>query len=362
MGLCSSSAADRSPKKGIANSNISGSLNNMMQPQMFDTATTTNQKRGDRRSSKQKLGFAVPQSLLQHENQNQQETMDGPTKAEIIKCFQKDDSGLAGFSMNQLTAICDAMTSVTITKNEMLCSSVEGIYYVVTGNLSAEQPVTYGAAGGSSPGIPAGCLFGVDSVFGASMSATSSEETKDGVGGGGGGGGGGTGGNKICCSSFSESTTVWHIHRQLFQAVLIQQTKSNDSKRSKVLSSIPMLAPLSSAQQRRVASVMIKKKFSMNETIIKQGEVGNTMYFIETGLVVVYQTTRGEADRKEVNRHGPGGFFGEGALVNKGIDGGVRNADCVSMNKSTICYLIKRRDFLRLLGPMVRVDEVLKCV
>ena len=74
MGLCSSSATDRPPKEVIANPKSSGSLNNIM-PQMYETATTTNQKRGDdRRSSKQKLGFAVPQSLLQHENQNQQET------------------------------------------------------------------------------------------------------------------------------------------------------------------------------------------------------------------------------------------------------------------------------------------------
>ena len=36
----------------------------------------------------------------------------------------------------------------------------------------------------------------------------------------------------------------------LFQAVLIQQTKSSDAKRSKMLAKIPLLAPLSPAQQQ----------------------------------------------------------------------------------------------------------------
>ena len=47
---------------------------------------------------------------------------------------------------------------------------------------------------------------------------------------------------------------------------------------------------------------------------------------MKSGDVAIYQTNRGEAEAKEVNRHGAGGFFGEGALVNDGNDGGIRNA------------------------------------
>ena len=38
------------------------------------------------------------------------------------------------------------------------------------------------------------------------------------------------------------------------------------------------------------------------------------MFFIISGEVVVYQKTRGDAEPKEVNRHGPGIFFGESAI------------------------------------------------
>ena len=45
-----------------------------------------------------------------------------------------------------------------------------------------------------------------------------------------------------------------------------------------------------------------------------------------------------------MNRHGSGGFFGEGAVVNEGNNGGVRNAECVA-DATTTCYALERDDF-----------------
>ena len=84
-----------------------------------------------------------------------------------------------------------------------------------------------------------------------------------------------------------------------------------------------MLIPLLALNPLIVPGIHFGCPFVSEEVIIKQGEVGNTMYFIESGDVAIYQTNRGEAEAKEVNRHGAGGFFGEGALVNDGNDGGM---------------------------------------
>jgi hypothetical protein len=216
------------------------------------------------------------------------------------------------------------MTLVQVPVGQTLCEQVEGIYFVEKGELQKTDE--------SKTVISAGSIFGTDSLFtiNSLFGGTSGEKIISN-----GDGGGGDGKTK------SNDAFVWHIHRQLFQAVLIHQTKKSDSKRSKILASIPMLAPLSPAQQHKVANVLKKVKFKMNETIIKQGEVGNTMFFIEQGTVVIYQKNRGEAEREEVNRHGAGGFFGEGALVNEGPNGGVRNADCVAYC-DTVCYSLAR--------------------
>ena len=68
-------------------------------------------------------------------------------------------------------------------------------------------------------------------------------------------------------------------------------------------------------------------------------------------LFFFFPSNRGSGEKEEVNRHGSGGFFGEGALVNEGNNGGVRNAECVA-DATTTCYALERNDFQRLLGSM----------
>ena len=314
MGLCSSSpsgaSADEKRKSNNNNNtnNPSSSTSKMAgggsQLNLHNTGNVTNEyrtasplKRMHTRSSQLKLGVAVPQSLLQHE-QNSSESKTGmkkETRTDIMSAMQKETSGLSQFSFHQLTAICDAMTLISVPANEPVCQHVEGIYYVVTGTLQREK---------MSELISTKALFGVDSLFSSTNTENNTKIISKGCRGVESGGADG-GGDKV------GPATICHIHRQLFQAVLINQTKKSDSKRSKIVSSIPMLAPLSRSQQARVSNVMKKVKFKEGETIIKQGEVGNTMFFIERGEVVIYQQNRGEAEPEEVNRHGAGGFFGK---------------------------------------------------
>ena len=50
-----------------------------------------------------KLGFAVPQSLLQRQQQNQDESkMNSATRNNIMDAFKNNDSGISQFSLNQL--------------------------------------------------------------------------------------------------------------------------------------------------------------------------------------------------------------------------------------------------------------------
>jgi|TARA_B110000208_G_scaffold177734_1_gene225143 CRP-like cAMP-binding protein len=61
-------------------------------------------------------------------------------------------------------------------------------------------------------------------------------------------------------------------------------------------------------------------------------------------FILFVPSNRGSGKKEEVNRHGSGGFFGEGALVNEGNNGGVRNAECVA-DATTTCYALERDDF-----------------
>ena len=329
MGLCSSTPVKK-PHPGIsAQMSTSPDLHQMSgqisipssarKPSISEDFSTRGG--GGRERSQGGLGFFVPQTLLQKSISVSDSKMPQPLEDTVVGLMGKDDI-LSTFSRKQLEAIVQAMTLVDVPAGSCLCDKVEGIYFVEEGVLEHC---------GKGLKFNDYALFGQESIY-ATGAKTGDVDPNESV-------------------KANASSRVWTIHQQLLQAVLIRQTKSSDQERSGVLSKIPMLAPLSRSQQQRVGNCMKRLKFIRGEKIISQGEVGNTMYFIDSGEVVVYQKNRGEADRKEVNRHGPGAFFGEGALLNEGSDGGVRNADCVA-SQTTYCFAITRHDFQRLLGPL----------
>ena len=49
-----------------------------------------------------KLGFAVPQSLLQRQQNQGESKMNSATRNNIMDAFKNNDSGISQFSLNQL--------------------------------------------------------------------------------------------------------------------------------------------------------------------------------------------------------------------------------------------------------------------
>ena len=93
MGLCSSSKDGAIKSDGLhhdnANSNSTNSLrvkNTGQTSRNLDLYRTASDVRQSPRESI-KLGFAVPQSLLQHENQGEQKRMEDATRKEILGAF-----------------------------------------------------------------------------------------------------------------------------------------------------------------------------------------------------------------------------------------------------------------------------------
>lgn len=82
------------------------------------------------------------------------------------------------------------------------------------------------------------------------------------------------------------------------------------------------------------------KVYEDREVIIRQGEIGNCMYVIQSGEVEIYR----EEGEKEVRLRvaGANDFFGEMALV----DHAVRSASVRALGKATI-MTVDKRTFLR---------------
>lgn len=105
------------------------------------------------------------------------------------------------------------------------------------------------------------------------------------------------------------------------------------------LRGMDFLKPLSDADIKRVSAAAKMEVYGKGEIIFKQGDKGDTCYFIKNGAVDVF--LKGEADKENyvATLHG-GGFFGEMSL----LTGDVRKTT-VKANKDSLLILIDSRSF-----------------
>ena len=84
---------------------------------------------------------------------------------------------------------------------------------------------------------------------------------------------------------------------------------------------VPLFAGLSRKELERVADNLAERTFSEGETIATEGESGVGFFVIESGTAKVSQA--GE----EIRTLGPGDYFGEVALIDKGPRSATVEAD-----------------------------------
>ncbi|TMW63854.1 hypothetical protein Poli38472_002795 [Pythium oligandrum] len=146
---------------------------------------------------------------------------------------------------------------------------------------------------------------------------------------------------------------IWTLDRDEFR--MIQARSSNDSlvKRAKWLRQVEILASLSERQLALLAGVLSAVTFENNETIIRQGDVGDTFYIVEEGNVscrIEAPGVRGGAGGAEIACFGPGDYFGEMALLSDMP----RNASIYAKGPVK-CLSLGRQEFDSMLGPLTDV-------
>lgn len=76
----------------------------------------------------------------------------------------------------------------------------------------------------------------------------------------------------------------------------------------------PLLASLSSDDQRRVLTSARRRQFKRNEVVFREGDPGDSLHLIQSGTFAV-QISAPAGDRATLNVLSRGGFFGELALL-----------------------------------------------
>ena len=108
---------------------------------------------------------------------------------------------------------------------------------------------------------------------------------------------------------------------------------------------------IDSYERSKLADTLKEERYSHGDFIIREGEQGDSMYFVLEGDVVVTKDMNGHS--KELKKYSKGDYFGELALLNNTP----RAASVVASSGTVKVLNLDRKTFMRLVGPL---DSILK--
>ncbi len=101
------------------------------------------------------------------------------------------------------------------------------------------------------------------------------------------------------------------------------------------LSEMDILAGFSGQEIGLVESILKELRYSAGETIIREGDVADSLYLLAAGRVSICLNIKTGSRRQRLSTLTPGLAFGDLAL----LDGGTRSADVIA-DEPTLCYVL----------------------
>lgn len=143
----------------------------------------------------------------------------------------------------------------------------------------------------------------------------------------------------------TQDTVVWALDRITFKKILLDKTASKRSMYEGFLKEVPVLKVLSNYERSKIADALSTEQFSAGQVVVKEGDIGETFYLIESGKAIVTKASEGK-----VQELGKGDYFGEVALLNESP----RQATVTAQTDLKVATLDKA-GFQRLLGRAVDI-------
>src|SRR6476661_5498385 len=105
-------------------------------------------------------------------------------------------------------------------------------------------------------------------------------------------------------------------------------------ERTQTLKAVPFFTQLNDRELDVVRAVATEKSYPKNAVVLTEGEMGDSLYMIQTGKVKVFI---GDEDGREIILKilGPGDFFGEMSMIDKQP----RSASVTTLEASTFHIL-----------------------
>ncbi|CAG8548014.1 8886_t:CDS:2 [Ambispora gerdemannii] len=147
----------------------------------------------------------------------------------------------------------------------------------------------------------------------------------------------------------TSDSVLWALDRVTFRSILMENTSRKRRMYESFLEEVTLLVSLEPYERHKIADALESLYFEDDELVIKQGDIGNSFYLIESGEARV---SKFDEDGTEFELPGlrKGDYFGELALLtNK-----PRAVNIRAKGRLKVATLNKKA-FVRLLGPVVDI-------
>ncbi|KAJ3121403.1 hypothetical protein HK100_012397 [Physocladia obscura] len=141
---------------------------------------------------------------------------------------------------------------------------------------------------------------------------------------------------------------LWALDRVTFRMILMDTTSKKRRMYEGFLEELSLLSSLEAYERAKIADTLESQIFSNGQVVIKQGDIGDRFYIIESGEASVTKNIDGvESQFPSLKR---GDYFGELALLNDLP----RQATISAIGRLKVASMEKAA-FVRLLGPVVDI-------
>lgn len=147
-------------------------------------------------------------------------------------------------------------------------------------------------------------------------------------------------------SATSGGSFLWALDRLTFRRILMETAFSRRRLYEKFLENVEILKILKPYERSKVADALEIVEFPANQTIIREGDIGDCLYFLEKGEATAYVKTSPTQSQIVREYKTVGDYFGELALLYD-----QPRAATVVSNTAVKLVKLDRAGFKRLLGP-----------
>jgi len=110
-----------------------------------------------------------------------------------------------------------------------------------------------------------------------------------------------------------EPSTLWSVDRITFRTIILKVAHRRRTMYEQFLSTVTLLSSLDAAERSKIADALVSSVYMDGEAVVRQGEMGDTFFFIEEGEAIVtktQQTENGDVREVKVGHLRKGDYFG----------------------------------------------------